>query len=151
MYKGTAQVHFIFARKYKKSEILYITWLNVVRVIPFITVAKSKMYWQGVKNTVLGLNFYTKMSPKLKCHQIWNVTKTEVSSKLSPKLRCHQKWNITKTEMLPNIIMSSKIKIKIQKIGTEYLDLVFTYCWDILQNRPSFTWSIISLNKGFLF
>ena len=44
MYKGAAQVHFIFAGKFKKSEMLYITWLNVVGVIPFITVAKSKMY-----------------------------------------------------------------------------------------------------------
>ena len=44
MYEGAARVNFIFAGKYKKSEILYITWLNVVGVIPFITVAKSKMY-----------------------------------------------------------------------------------------------------------
>ena len=44
MYKGTACVHFIFDGECKKSEILYITWLNVVGVIPFITVAKSKMY-----------------------------------------------------------------------------------------------------------
>ena len=50
MYKGAAQVHFISAGEYKKSEILYITWLNDVDVIPFIT-AKSKMYWQGVKST----------------------------------------------------------------------------------------------------
>ena len=28
------------------------------------------------------------MSPKLKYHQIWNFTKTEVS----PKLNCHQNW-----------------------------------------------------------
>ena len=34
---------------------LYITWLNVVGVIPFITVAKSKMYRQGVKSTASGL------------------------------------------------------------------------------------------------
>ena len=44
MYEGAARVHFIFAGKCKKSEMLYITWLNVVGVIPFITVAKSKMY-----------------------------------------------------------------------------------------------------------
>ena len=44
MYEGAAQVHLIFAGKCKKSEMLYITWLNVVGVIPFITVAKSKMY-----------------------------------------------------------------------------------------------------------
>ena len=43
-YEGAALVHFIFAGKCKKSEMLYITWLNVVGVIPFITVAKSKMY-----------------------------------------------------------------------------------------------------------
>ena len=42
MYEGTARVHFISAGKCKKSEMLYITWLNVVSVIPFITVAKSK-------------------------------------------------------------------------------------------------------------
>ena len=40
MYEGAAQVHFIFAGKCKKSVILYITWLNVVGFIPFITVAK---------------------------------------------------------------------------------------------------------------
>ena len=44
MYGGAARVHFISACKCKKSEMLYITWLNVVGVIPFITVAKSKMY-----------------------------------------------------------------------------------------------------------
>ena len=35
------------------------------------------------------------VSPKLKCYQNWNITKTE----MSPKLKCHQNWNITKTEM----------------------------------------------------
>ena len=44
MYEGAARVHFIFAGKCKKSEMFYITWLNVVGVVPFITVAKSKMY-----------------------------------------------------------------------------------------------------------
>ena len=44
MYEGAARVHFISAGKCKKSEMLHITWLNVVGVIPFITVAKSKMY-----------------------------------------------------------------------------------------------------------
>ena len=55
MYEGAARVHFIYAGKCKKSEMLYITWLNVAGVIPFITVAKSKMYWQGVKSTALGV------------------------------------------------------------------------------------------------
>ena len=59
MYEGAARVHFIFAEKCEKSEMLYITWLNVVGVIPFITVAKSKMYWQGVKSTASGLTLYT--------------------------------------------------------------------------------------------
>ena len=31
-------------RAQPKSEMLNITWLNVVVVIPFITVAKGKMY-----------------------------------------------------------------------------------------------------------
>ena len=44
MYEGAARVHFIFPGKCKKSEMLYLLWLNVVGVIPFITVAKSKMY-----------------------------------------------------------------------------------------------------------
>ena len=44
MYERAALVYFIFTGKCKKSEMLYITWLNVVGVIPFITVAKSKMY-----------------------------------------------------------------------------------------------------------
>ena len=55
MYEGAARVHFISAGKCKKSEMLYITWLNVVGVIPFITVAISKMYWQGVKSNASGL------------------------------------------------------------------------------------------------
>ena len=44
IYEPAAQVHFIPAGKCKKSEMLYITWLNVVGVIPYITVVKSKMY-----------------------------------------------------------------------------------------------------------
>ena len=44
MYMGAARVHLIPAGKCKKSEMLYITWVNAVYVIPFITVAKSKMY-----------------------------------------------------------------------------------------------------------
>ena len=48
MYEGTARVHFIFTGKCKKLEMLYITWLNVVGVIPFIKVAKSKMFLKGV-------------------------------------------------------------------------------------------------------
>ena len=44
MYEGAARVHLIFAGKCKKSEMLYITWLNVVSVRPFIIVANSKMY-----------------------------------------------------------------------------------------------------------
>ena len=44
MYEGAAQVHFIPAVKCKQSEMLYITLLNVVSVIPFITVVKHKMY-----------------------------------------------------------------------------------------------------------
>ena len=59
MYEGLALVQFISAGKCKKSEILYITWLNVVGVIPFIRVAKSKMYLQGVKSTASGLTLYT--------------------------------------------------------------------------------------------
>ena len=34
---------------------LILSVLNIVFVIPFITVAKSKMYYQGVKNTDLGV------------------------------------------------------------------------------------------------
>ena len=39
---------------------LYITWLNVVGVIPFITVAKIKIYCMGVKSMASGLTLYTK-------------------------------------------------------------------------------------------
>ena len=35
------------------------------------------------------------MSPKIKCHQNWNVTTNEMSQ----RLKCHQNWNDTKTEM----------------------------------------------------
>ena len=93
---------------------------------------KYYQYWNVTK---------TDMSPKVKCHQIWNVTKSEMSpnlkchqnwsftkTELSPKLKCDQNWNVTKTESLPNIIMSSKIKIKIPDIGTEYLGLVDLCC-----------------------
>ena len=62
----------------------------------------------------------TEMSPNLKCHQNWSFTKTG----LSPKQKFHQNSNVIKTERLSNVMMSSKIKIKIQKIGTEYLGLV---------------------------
>ena len=34
MYEGATRVHFILAGKCKKSEMLCITWLNVVGVIP---------------------------------------------------------------------------------------------------------------------
>ena len=44
MYEGAARVNFNFAGKCKKSEMLYILWLNVVGVLPFITVAKSEIY-----------------------------------------------------------------------------------------------------------
>ena len=44
MYNISDFLHFISAGKFKKSEMLYITWLNIVGAIPFITVAKSKMY-----------------------------------------------------------------------------------------------------------
>ena len=56
MYEGAARVHFIFAGKCKNSEMLYIL-LNVVGVIPFITVAKSEMYCMGVKSMASGLTF----------------------------------------------------------------------------------------------
>ena len=63
MYEGAARVHFIFTGKCKKSEKLHITWLNVVGVIPFITVEKSKMYQQAVKSTASGLTlYYTSLS-----------------------------------------------------------------------------------------
>ena len=39
---------------------VYITWLNVVGFIPFITVVKSKMYWQGVKLLLQDLTFTPK-------------------------------------------------------------------------------------------
>jgi hypothetical protein len=72
----------------------------------------------------------TEMSPNLKRHQSWNVTKTE----MSPELKWNQSWNVTKTEMLPNLKCYQnwnftksknvfKIKIKIQQIGTNYIDL----------------------------
>ena len=41
------------------------------------------------------------MSPKLNCHETELSPKTEISSKLgrSPKLKCNQNWNVTKTLM----------------------------------------------------
>ena len=58
MYEGAAQVNFIFAGTSKKSEMLYITWVNVGVIINFITVAKSKMYCIRVKSTALGRTFF---------------------------------------------------------------------------------------------
>ena len=56
------------------------------------------------------------MSPKLICHQNWNVTKIEMLPKpkghkkwndiktvMSPKWKCHQNWNATKTKMLSKL------------------------------------------------
>ena len=40
IYEGAARVHFHSAGKCKKSEMLYIDWLNVVGVVPLITVTK---------------------------------------------------------------------------------------------------------------
>ena len=57
MYEGAAQVHFISARTSEKSEMLYITWLNVLH---FLTVEKSKIYCMGLKSTASGLTFHTK-------------------------------------------------------------------------------------------
>ena len=59
MYEGAARVHLIFAGTSKKSEMLYIIWLNVGGAIHFITVAKRKMYCMGVKSMASGLTFYT--------------------------------------------------------------------------------------------
>ena len=39
------------------------------------------------------------MSPKGKCHQKLNVTKTEIT----PKQKCQQDWNVTKTETSPKL------------------------------------------------
>ena len=100
--------------------------------------------WYVIKTEILPKlkyhqNWYvtkTEMSPNLKCHQNWSFTKTEVS----PKLNCHQNWTVIKTKLLlklkcyHTLYLSSKIKIKIPEIGTEYLGLVTTY----LPNESSF-------------
>ena len=49
MYEGATRVHFIFAGKFKKSELLYNKWLNVVGVIPFIMVSYLLLQSQKVK------------------------------------------------------------------------------------------------------
>ena len=101
---------------------------------------KLKMF---IKTQKCHKNWYviqTEISPKLKSHQNWYVTKTEMSPNLkchqnqnftttesSPKQKSHQNWSVTNTDMLPNIIMYSKIKIKIQEIGTEYLGIVLFF------------------------
>ena len=52
----------------------------------------------------------TELLPKLNCHQKWNVPKTEISPKwnvtiteMSPVLKCHEKWKCTKTEKSPEL------------------------------------------------
>ena len=58
MYEGAAREHFFhLAGTSKKSEMLYIIWLNVGGPIHFITVAKSEMYCMGVKSMASGLTF----------------------------------------------------------------------------------------------
>ena len=73
-----------------------------------------------------------KLSPKLKCHQNGNVTKT----KISPKLQCYLNYNVTKTKMPPKLKCYKMKKcpknqnlnqIKIQDIGTDHLGLVVVY------------------------
>ena len=52
------------------------------------------------------------MSPKLKCHQNWNFTTTEMSTKtkMSQKLKCYQNWNVIKTKISPKIKWNQKNK-----------------------------------------
>ena len=56
---------------------------------------KCNQHWNGTK---------TEMSPKLKCHQNWNVIKTE----MSPKLKCPQNWNVTTTDVTKTEILELK-------------------------------------------
>ena len=71
MYIGAAPVYFICAGTRKKSEMLYIIWLNIVGAIHFITVAKSKMYFMGVKSIASWLTFYTKINKGLEL--VWKM------------------------------------------------------------------------------
>ena len=90
------------------------------------------------------------MSPELKCHQNWIVTKTEMlpnlkfhqnsdftKTKISFKLKWYQNWNVTKHN---NIL---KINIKIQEIGTDYTGLVW------FQNKFKFWWNCHKKNPQF--
>ena len=52
IYEDAARLHYISTGTSKKSEMLYIAWLNVGGLAHFITVAKSQMYCMGVKSTV---------------------------------------------------------------------------------------------------
>ena len=51
--EDAAQVHFISTGTSKKSEMLYLAWLNVGGFVHFITVSKSQMYCMGVRVLLL--------------------------------------------------------------------------------------------------
>ena len=51
------------------------------------------------------------MSPKLKCHQIWNVAKTQISLKQiwHPKRKCPQNWNVIRKSSQKIFITETEI------------------------------------------
>ena len=49
MYEGTARVHFIFAGTSKKSEMLYIIWVNVGGAIHLLQLQKENLLHWGKK------------------------------------------------------------------------------------------------------
>ena len=51
--------------------------------------------------------FWLKSSPKLKCQQNLNLTKTQ----LSPKVNCHQHWIVTKTKLSPKLKCHQALKM----------------------------------------
>ena len=76
------------------------------------------------------------MSPKLKCHQNWNVTKTEMSSKLKyhknrniTKTKRSKNWNITKTPKPHEKIQALEKRIIIVKILFMNRNTSFIQAW----------------------
>ena len=83
----------------------------------------------------------TQMSPKLKCHQNWNDTKTEMSPKLnvtkaemSIKLKCHRNWNVTRTEMLPKLKCHQNWNVTETEIS---LKLKYYQHWNVTKTEKS--------------
>ena len=88
----------------------------------------SKKYYLWTPFLTKGSECDVVMSPQLKCHQNWNVTKTE----MPPNIKYHQKLNGTKNDMAPKREMSPKLNVA----RTEMFSKLKCYQeWNITRNE----------------